>query len=56
LLTDLPALPKRGERGWLRFVGGATVGMLYPTLIVPLLALKARATQISQADYAVCLS
>mmetsp|Transcript_24723 Transcript_24723/g.79837 ORF Transcript_24723/g.79837 Transcript_24723/m.79837 type:complete len:204 (+) Transcript_24723:22-633(+) len=40
LLTDLPALPKRGERGRLRFVGGATIGTLYPTLIVPLLALK----------------
>mmetsp|Transcript_21308 Transcript_21308/g.64921 ORF Transcript_21308/g.64921 Transcript_21308/m.64921 type:complete len:91 (-) Transcript_21308:311-583(-) len=39
-MTDLIAVPSWGERNYWRFVMGATIGVTYPLLMVPLLGLK----------------
>jgi len=40
LLTDVPAVPARTDRGYWRFVGGASLGMVFPACITPLLFIK----------------
>ena len=49
-MTDLIAVPSWGERNYWRFVMGATIGVTYPLLMVPLLGLKVRGDSC-QSEY-----